>query len=159
MGEYKKPKFFCKPPEPWYHEPTRCHKVPEEFWDGTGVLKVIHLTKNKNDSFFTFTVKCNYGPYVYFALFRNYDVDMNECFATLEANIGLYRYAHWFRVQEFDQLSPDTPDLNYVIAVAYRELLKALGHPLYHAMTCWNIEWDEAELRGFRTLCKKEETE
>lgn len=158
MGEYKKPKFFCKPPEPWYHEPVKCRKVPEEFWDGTGVLKVIHLTKNKNDSFFTFTVKCDYGPYAYFALFRNYDPNMDEAYATLEANIGLYRYARWFRAQEFDQLSPDRPDLNYVIAVAYRELLKALGHPLYHAMTCWNVEWDETELRGFRTLCKKEET-
>lgn len=159
MGDFKRAKYLCKPPEPWYHEPVKCRKVPEGFIDGAGVLEVIHLTKNKGDSFFTFTVKCDYGPYAYFALFRNYDVDMNKCFATLEANIGLYRYAHWFRVQEFDQLSPDTSDLNYVIAIAYRELLKSLGHPLYHAITCWNVEWDEAELRGFRTLCKKEETE
>lgn len=157
MGEYKKPKFFCKPPEPWYHEPVKCHKVPEEFWDGTSVLKVIHLTKNKNDNFFTFTVKCDYGPYAYFALFRNYDIDMNLVYATLEANIGLYRYGRMFASEEFTNLYPESAALNYIIAVAYRELLKGLGHPLYHAMNCWKVEWDEAELRGFWSLYKKEE--
>lgn len=157
MSEYKSLNFFCKPPEPWYHEPVKCHKVPEKFWDETGVLKVMHLTKHKHDNFFTFTVKCDYGPYAYFTLHRNYDVNMNEVYVTLEANIGLYRYAHWFRSEEFGDLDPDSRCLNYVIAVAYRELLKGLGHPLYHCMSSWKVKYDEAELRAFRSSCRKED--
>jgi hypothetical protein len=157
MSEFKKPKFFCKPPEPWYHGPVKCHKVPEEFWDEVCILKVMHLTKHKHDNFFTFTVKCDYGPYAYFSVHRNYDVDINDYCAVLEANIGEYRFARWFHTQEFGQLTPNRPDLNCIISYAYRDLLKGLGHPLYYAMTYWKVEWDEAELRAFESLCRKEE--
>lgn len=117
----------------------------------------MHLTKHKHDNFFTFTVKCDYGPYAYFALHRNYDINMNKVYVTLEANIGPCRYARYFHTEEFSDLNPDSLYLEHMITVAYRELLKGLGHPLYYCMSTWKVEWDEAELRVFWSSYRKEE--